>query len=162
MRAVSRLWRPRAETIGKETVMKFPSGRLAMTAVWLSLTAAPPVMSQAPTNVVGDDLKALVSGRTWAFSQYGDVNLQTHLNIWDFRKDGSVCARSVGAKRTDKCADEGKWSIREDMVCWDLTWMGEAMKLKSACFSIKKVGTDKLEMRSKGAPEMTFAAFKVL
>lgn len=143
-------------------LMKSPSGRLVMTALWLSLTAALPAMSQATTNVVGDDLKALVSGRAWAFTTYGDLNLQTHINIWDFRKDGSVCARSVGAKRTDKCADEGKWFIREDMVCWDLTWMGEATKLKSACSSITKVGTDKFEMRSKSAPEMTFAAFKVI
>ena len=142
--------------------MNFSYRQVGVAVAWFFLAGVTPVLSQAPTNVVGDELKALVTGRTWAFSHYGDVNQQSHLNIWDFRKNGTVCARAVGAKRTDKCADEGKWTLREDMLCWDLTWMGEAMKLKSACSSVKRTGKDVFEMRSEKAPEMTFAVFKIL
>jgi hypothetical protein len=66
------------------------------------------------------------------------------------------------ASRRDKCADEGKWSIRDERLCWELSWMGEALKLKTACSFIKRTGNDRFELRNEKTPELTFLMFKVL
>jgi hypothetical protein len=121
-----------------------------------------PAYAQSPPNVEGDELKALVDGRTWAFSLYGDPNNAAQANVWDFRKNGSVCARMIGSKRTDKCADEGKWHIKDNMVCWELTWMGEAQGLKTACSAVHRAAKDRFELRKPKNPELAFAVVKLL
>jgi hypothetical protein len=98
-----------------------------------------------------------VTGRTWAFSQYGDPGNAVQTNVWDFRKDGSVCARTIGSKRTDKCADEGKWFIRGRLICWELTWMGESQGLKTPCLAVQKVGSDRFELRNEKSLDLRFA-----
>jgi hypothetical protein len=121
-----------------------------------------PASAQSPVNIEGDDLKAMVTGRTWAFSQYGDPGNAAQANVWDFRKNGSVCARAIGSKPTDKCADEGKWFIKGRMVCWELTWMGESQGMKAACSAVRKVGNDRFELRNEKNPDMAFAVVKLL
>jgi hypothetical protein len=129
----------------------------------LSLASlAMPASAQSPVNVEGDELKAMVTGRTWAFSQYGDPANSAQTNVWDFRKNGSVCARAIGSKRTDKCADEGKWFIKGSTICWELTWMGESQGMKTACSAIQRVGKDRFELRNEKNPELAFAVVKLL
>jgi hypothetical protein len=133
----------------------------AVTAITLMWFAVIPAVSQTTGNVVGEELKTLVSGRTWAIS-YSDPTNRAYTYVWDFRKNGSVCARSAGSMRSDKCADEGKWSIRDERLCWELSWMGEALKLKTACSFVKKTGNDRFELRNEKTPELTFLVFTVL
>jgi hypothetical protein len=137
----------------------FPMRRLLGVAL---ATLAIPASAQSPVSVEGDELAALVTGRTWAFSQYGDPANAAQTNVWDFRKDGSVCARTIGSKRTDKCADEGKWSIKGRMICWELTWMGESLGMKRTCSEVQRVGKDRFELRNEKNPELTFAVVKLL
>jgi hypothetical protein len=133
----------------------------AITGITLTSFAVISAFPQAPGNIVGEELKTLVNGRTWAIS-YSDPTNPAYTYVWDFRKNGSVCARLAGNTRSDKCADEGKWSIRDEMLCWELTWMGEALKLKTACSFVKKTGNDRFELRNEKTPELTFLMFKVL
>jgi len=131
---------------------------MGITLMWFAVT---PSASQTTGNVVGEELKALVNGRTWAIS-YSDPNDPAYTYVWDFRKSGSVCARLAGSPRHDKCADEGKWSIRDEKLCWELSWMGDALKLKTACSFVKRTGNDGFELRNEKTPELTFLMFKVL
>lgn len=134
--------------------------------VLISLTQASftvvPAFSQSPGPVVGDDLNALVNGRSWAISYYGDPTTPAMRMVWDFRRNGSLCARPVGGKQGDKCMDEGKWSVKAEMVCWELTWMGRQGGYQSACFSVKQVTNDQFELTNLKPPETKFAVFKVL
>jgi hypothetical protein len=134
----------------------------AVNCLGLASLAITPVLSQSAANIVGDNLSALVNGRSWAISYYGDPTNPALTMVWDFRKDGSVCARSPGGKKGDKCMDEGKWAAKGEALCWDLTWMGEAGGFKSSCFSVKKISNDQFQMDRQKEPAMKFAVFRVL
>lgn len=119
-------------------------------------------VAQVPAKIAGDELIALATGRTWAISFYGNPDNPGSTNIWDFRKNGSVCARGAGSKRSEKCADEGKWSVKGEKFCWELTWMGESLGTKTACSSVSKAANDRFELRNEKNPDLSFAVFKIL
>lgn len=105
----------------------------------IALLLGAAIDARAADQVRGADLHALVSGRSWGISFWGNFRAPTLTNVWDFKKDGSVCARNAASKRGDKCADNGKWTVRADQeLCWDLTWMGEVYKIKSVCAAVQK------------------------
>ena len=132
-----------------------------------SLTAAILIVTSAfsqttPTKIVGDDLNALASGRSWGISYYGDTNNPALTMVWDFRKDGSVCARSPSGKKGDKCMDEGKWNVKGEAICWELTWMGEPAGFKANCFSVKKIDQELFQLDRVEGTHTKFAPFRVL
>jgi hypothetical protein len=155
---------------GIETDLRSPPGDTIMNRPFLhavnclslaSLVIAP-AFSQSATTIVGDDLSALVNGRSWGISYYGDPTNPALTMVWDFRTDGSVCARSPGGKKGDKCMDEGKWALKGEVLCWELTWMGQAGDFKSNCFSVKKIGNEQFQMNRQKEPDTKFAVFRVL
>lgn len=93
----------------------------SVAAIAAALVLVSPAMSQAPARIGGAALKPLALGKTWAISISGDPKNPAVTQVWDFRANGSVCARAVGQRGTEKCADEGGWSIRGDAICWELT-----------------------------------------
>lgn len=95
--------------------------------------------------LTADQLKILVSGRTWAIAWGGDVTNPLTLTHWDFKADGSVCARYVGAKAKDKCADDGKWRLQGEVLCWELQRIGETYGYKSVCVRVRKVDEKRYE-----------------
>ena len=106
----------------------------------IALLLGAAIDARAADQVQGADLHTLVSGRSWGISFYGNPREPAVTGVWDFKRDGSVCARNAASKRGDKCADTGRWFIRADQhLCWDLTWMGEAYKIKSVCATVQKV-----------------------
>lgn len=125
-------------------------------------TLAVPAMAQTPEKIAGDELSALATGRTWAISFYGNPDNPSSTNVWDFRKDGSVCARGVGSKRSEKCADVGKWSVKGEKLCWELTWMGEGAGTKTACSAVSKSPKDRYDLHNEKNPDLSYAVFKVL
>jgi hypothetical protein len=99
-----------------------------------------------PGLVPADDLdpvqlKEFVSGRKWVISFSGNLRDPSTVTYWDFRADGSVCARLVASKAGDKCADDGRWVVEGQKLCWELTWLGQQYAYKSACVRVQKVGT---------------------
>ena len=135
---------------------------VAVNSLGLLTFAIAPAFSQPATKIVGDDLSALAKGRSWGISYYGDPTNPAQTMLWDFRKDGSVCARSNGMKKDDKCMDEGKWEVRGEVICWELSWIGEAGNFKANCFSVKKISQDQFQMNYQKQPDTRFALFRIL
>lgn len=97
------------------------------------------VAQTAAEYLTADQLKNLVSGRTWAIAWQRDLTNPLTLSHWDFKADGSVCARFAGGKAKDKCADDGKWRLQGEALCWELQRIGETYGYKSACVRVRKV-----------------------
>ena len=136
---------------------------LTVRSLMASILIATPVFSQTSTNkIVGNDLSSLASGRSWGISYYGDTNNPALTMVWDFRKDGSVCARSPNGKKGDKCMDEGKWNVKGEVICWELTWMGEPAGFKSNCFSVTRIDQELYQLDRQEGPHTKFAPFRVL
>ena len=118
--------------------------------------------SQSPVSLSGSEITKLASGRSLAISFYGDPAVTATTSIWDFRKDGSICARYVGAKRGEKCAEEGKWTVSNEMLCWDLPSIGRSLGTTPACSTVSQLKPDRLELRNQKTPDLTFAQVLVL
>jgi hypothetical protein len=95
--------------------------------------------AQASSEEDADQLKTLVVGRTWAMSFQGDLSKSPTVTYWDFKADGSICARFVGSKPSDKCADDGTWQLKGNVLCWELQRLGETNSYKSACVRARRV-----------------------
>ena len=134
---------------------------LAVKVLGLAAFAVASAYSQTPVKIVGDDLSALAKGRSWGISYYGDPANPALTMVWDFRNNGSVCARSPGGRKGDKCMDEGKWEVRGEAICWELSWMGEAGGFKANCFSVRKIGQDLFQMHRQ-KDDTKFAVFLVV
>lgn len=95
--------------------------------------------------LTADQLKNLVSGRTWAIAWQRDITNTSTLTHWDFKADGSVCARFAGGKSTDKCADDGKWKLQGETLCWELQRIGETYGYKSVCVRVREIDERRYE-----------------
>ena len=97
------------------------------------------VHAQAQSDIDADQLTALVTGKKWAMSFQGDLSKSATVTYWDFKPDGSICARFVGSQSNDKCADDGTWQLKGNVLCWELQRLGETNNYKSACVRVRKV-----------------------
>ncbi len=95
----------------------------------------------------------------WAACMGGFDGCRT---FWNWKKDGSVCARAIGANRDDKCADDGKWRIENGNLCWNLTWFGGGEGYKSVCIEIEKSSTGLYETKRVGGIGIKFFEFSVV
>jgi len=112
----------------------FPVRRLLPVAVFLALAVfAGPAPAQKASQVekVLDATAArkLLSDRLWHLKPAGGT-----LYYWTWKSDGSVCVRFWDPNA--KCDDTGKWKLDRNRVCYELTWWGESLKFRSACFRI--------------------------
>ena len=76
-------------------------------------------------------IAGLVANRTWHVNWSSCMGATDCSTYWDFSEDGTVCARGIGATPQDKCHDDGKWRIKENSLCWELTWLGGGDGYKS-------------------------------
>ena len=109
--------------------------RLAMIVILCPIA----VHAQATSEQDADQLKTLVVGKTWAMSFQGDLSKSATVTYWDFKADGSICARFVGSKPEDTCADDGTWQLKGNVLCWELQRLGVTNSYKSACVRVRKV-----------------------
>ena len=101
--------------------------------------------------VKSEVIAGLVANRTWHVNWLSCMGSSDCSTYWDFADDGTVCARGIGATPQDKCADDGKWQIKENSLCWELSWLGGGDGYKSTCVLIKETDSDKFEAtRAKG------------
>ena len=133
-----------------------------MIALLLPVSMVTPGLSQSSQYIKGDDIKNLAAGRSWAISFVGNPDNPNLTLIWDFRKNGSICARAAGQDRGEKCADEGSWAVKGDMMCWDLKWLGKSVGFKTACSLVRKVSEDRFDLYNENMPEVRFAALRLL
>ena len=89
-------------------------------------------MASASETLDSAALRDLVSSKTWK------IKIQDKAMFWDWKSDGSVCARILGSARTEDCADEGKWNLRKNVLCWKLSWLfSGGSKLGDRCVYIR-------------------------
>ena len=74
-----------------------------------------------------------------------DLANQLTVAHWDFRRDGTVCARFLGGKSNDPCADEGRWQMSGDALCWELQRIGETYGYKKACMQVRRLDDKRYE-----------------
>ena len=105
------------------------------------------------------ELNELVKGRKWLVAIGGDLSSTGLPAYWDFNADGSMCVRFGGAKPTERCADEGRWKIDDQTLCWDLKYVGEQYGYRSACVKVQKAGATDYQMHNvKGFRQFLFRA----
>ena len=103
----------------------------------LTFFAASSALAQTSgSDLSADEVKALVTDKVWNITiGGGDPNVTA---FWDFKADGSLCGRLRGGTAQSKCADDGKWKIQGDTLCWDFKWIGEQYGYKSLCGRVRK------------------------
>lgn len=74
--------------------------------------------------------KPLLSDRDWTTTVASGT-----VRYWTWNSDGSVCLRLM-EKEAKKCDDTGRWKFDRNHVCYELSWWGESVGLKSKCFRI--------------------------
>jgi hypothetical protein len=117
------------------------------------------VHAQAGSELDADQLKTLVTGRTSAMSFQGNLSNPATVSYWDFKADGSICARFVGSKPKDKCADDGTWQVKGNVLCWELQRIGETHAFKSTCVRVRKVDNKRYEANAVEGFKMAPLAF---
>lgn len=101
----------------------------ALASFSLNAPAAEPVGAGSLTKMVNDT--------KWEMKWAACMGAPPCRAYWDWRADGSVCARAIDAKSDERCADEGRWRLRGDQLCWDLEWFGTGSGAKSACIEVQ-------------------------
>jgi hypothetical protein len=103
------------------------------------------------------NIKELTSDKTWEITlSIGQVQ------IWDWKRDGSLCARLDGRPREEKCSDNGRWRLEGDTLCWQLEWMGKSYGYNNACVTIKQFENKPYEARRTATPNLPFFNFVLL
>jgi hypothetical protein len=74
--------------------------------------------------------RSLLSNRLWLLKPASSPDPY----FWSWKSDGSVCVRFE--EKSAKCDDTGRWKLDHGRVCYDLTWWGESLGFRSACFRI--------------------------
>ncbi len=117
----------------------------------LGLLASSPAAAQA---LDGNAIQKLALQGTWAaeYPEWGN---------WSWNKDETVCLRVGGTE--GKCADTGTWVINDNVICYELTWWGEAVGDRKNCFTAQALGDGRYEtLYHGGAMVSTMYFFKVL
>jgi hypothetical protein len=123
-------------------VLRLVISSIASISFLISFSAA---AQTTPDLLAAEQVRNLVNGKTWALSFQGNLANPATVAYWDFKSDGSVCARFANSKATDRCADDGKWRLQGDELCWDLQRIGETYGYKSVCVRVRKVDEKRYE-----------------
>lgn len=116
-------------------LLKIFASSAALLIYVLSLVAAAQTASDTLT---AEQLKPLVSDKTWAITFGGELKDPARTAYWDFKADGSLCGRQHGSKVGSTCADTAQWKLQGDAVCWQFQWIGETYGYKSMCARVRK------------------------
>lgn len=100
----------------------------------------------------GGAARRLLSDRLWLL-QVGSGESAVH--HWTWKSDGSICVRFKA--ETKKCDDTGRWKLDGGRVCYELTWWGQGMGIKSSCFRIADRGEGHYEaLEDNGMTQFRF------
>jgi len=117
----------------------------------LGLLANSPAVAQA---IKGTAIQKLALQGTWAAED-------AEFGYWSWGADNTVCFRLNN--QTGDCADTGTWRINDDVMCYELTWWGKSIGIRTNCFTVHVLGDDRYEaLYHGGAMVSTFIHFGVL
>ena len=106
----------------------------------LFVLAAFPLLSSAAEPMRADALKTMLSDKKWEMKWAACMGAPPCRAYWDWKADGSVCARVIDAKMDERCADDGRWRLKGNSLCWELTWYGTGGGFKKACVKVEPSG----------------------
>jgi len=115
-----------------------------------------PMTTSASDRLSATEVESLLNDKTW---EMHFIMSQKRATYWDWRRDGTLCARVLGAPQADKCADEGRWRIEDNAICWKLTWFGGDTGLKAQCIHVRRGENgrfDAVRVTAKGAKYFEF------
>ena len=104
-------------------------------------------------------LNKLVENNKWWMKWAGCMG-GSCVTYWDWKGDGSVCARIIGAKIDEKCADKGPWRLEKNHLCWELEWYGNGGGFRKTCVFVETSGHGKFtakRVKGFGSPFFTFS-----
>lgn len=128
-------------------------------AMLFVLAATTPLVSAAVEPLGAESLGKMLDGKQWELKWAACMGAPPCRAYWDWKADGSVCARAIDAARDDRCADEGRWRLNENTLCWDLQWFGSDSGVKSACVRVEPAGAGQytaIRVGGFGTPFFTF------
>ena len=86
---------------------------------------------------------------------------EAEFGYWSWGADNTVCFRLLN--QTGDCVDTGTWRINDDVMCYELTWWGKSIGIRTNCFTVHALGDDHYEaLYHGGAMVSTFMQFRVL
>ena len=128
-----------------------------LAAFCAAMTLAPAAIAKDAQGKVLDAeaAKSLISGRMWQAPIIGGPG---HY-YWSWKSDGSVCLRQN--ETTGKCLDTGTWKLKGNRLCYELTWYGAGLGLKSRCLRIVDEGNGRYrELEESGLATLKFSVVK--
>jgi len=120
-----------------------------------------PLMTSAAEAVGAGSLKKMLNDKKWEMKWAACMGAPPCRAYWDWKADGSVCARSIDAKMDERCADEGRWQLKGDSLCWELEWMGSGSGTKKACVTVEPSGSGQYTAIRVGGFGTPFFRFSV-
>lgn len=115
--------------------------RLAVRAVALLFVfGAVPLLSPAAEPVDSKALRTMLSDKKWEMKWAACMGAPPCRAYWDWMANGTVCARAIDAKIDERCADEGRWQLKGNSLCWELTWYGTGAGFKKSCVTVEPSG----------------------
>ena len=80
---------------------------------------------------------------------------------WSWNKNMTVCFRM--GDTVGNCADTGSWAVNDSVICYELTWWGEASGNRKDCFTVQALGDGRYEaLYHGGAMVSTMYYFEVI
>jgi hypothetical protein len=132
----------------------FPAWSLFAPVIFCVVTSA--VAGNEALDV--NSIRKLTNNRTWALNWTACDGYPCEA-FWDWHNDGSICARIVGTKRDGDCADDGRWRIDGNRLCWTFTWLGGGEGYKKMCVLVEPVDEGKYRTTRVGSGGITFFTF---
>jgi len=78
--------------------------------------------------------RGLISDRNWEMKQVKGAG-----GYWSWKSDGTACLRLFEKK--GKCDDTGRWTLKDNRMCYELGWWGQGFGMNSACYRIDDLGS---------------------
>ena len=136
--------------------------RIAEAAVPAFLLVSLAATAQLSSGSLQDEqIRAVVSAKTLALRFAGTpTSNPLFFSNWDFRGDGSLCARLIGSAPGTECAEVGKWWVQASELCWQLPRIGASVGVNSACGAVRK-GAEELYEIKHTAEQLGTTVFSV-
>ena len=136
--------------------------RLTNCAIAISCAfAVSPLTASTTEPLKASALEKMLKDKKWEMKWAACMGAPPCRAYWDWMANGTVCARAVDAKRDERCADEGRWHLKGNNLCWELTWFGTGAGFKKSCVTVEPSGAGQYTAIRVGGFGTPFFRFSV-
>jgi len=79
-----------------------------------------------------EELAALVKGGQWT-NQTGNTSTR---KTWIWEDDNTLCLKLGETDSSSKCADTGTWVIKDNVLCYELSWIFKSSGHDKVCLTV--------------------------